>query len=114
MKPTEDDATTNSTTLSECTNNAAKKGYTKNFKVVAKGLTTDDENVIFQPDQISISNFHRFEGYNNPDDSSIVYLIETNDGTKGILIDAYGAYADAKISSFIKQVEDIHKKTKTT
>jgi hypothetical protein len=40
---------------------------------------------------------------------SILYAIETSDGTKGTLVDAYGLYADEQTGSFMKEVE-IHKK----
>jgi hypothetical protein len=39
-----------------------------------------------------------------------MYQIETSDGTKGVLVDAYGPYADAKVNDFMRQVEDIQKK----
>ena len=55
-------------------------------------------------------NFFRFEGESDPDDNAILYVIETNDGTKGTLIDAYGVYNDAKVTQFMKEVESIHKK----
>jgi hypothetical protein len=45
-------------------------------------------------------------------DNAILYLVETNDNVKGTLIDSYGAYADAKLSKFIREVEDIQKKIK--
>jgi hypothetical protein len=112
MTTNQSDATPKMATLSESVNKAVKDGYTENFKVVAKGLITEDEKSIYHPEEIAISNFYRFEGYSDPQDSSILYLIKTKDGKKGILIDAYGAYADAKLSNFIRQVEDIQKKTK--
>ena len=111
MDSKKNDGTQNMTTLSECVNKALKGGYTENFKVVSKGLATEDEGSIYKSKDITIPNFYRFEGYSDPQDSSILYLIETNDGRKGTLIDAYGPYADASISSFIKEVKDIHKKT---
>ena len=40
----------------------------------------------------------------------LLNVIETNDGEKGTLVDAYGAYSDPQIEKFMKQVEDIHKK----
>lgn len=107
---------TNSTevmqTLAECTTKAVEKGYTENFKVVAKGLTTETEEKFYNAADIKISNFYRFEGWSAPEDNCILYLIETADGKKGTLIDAYGAYADAKQSEFIREVEDIQKKAK--
>jgi hypothetical protein len=112
MKSNENDATLKMKTLSEGVNESLAKGYTENFKVITKGLSTEDEKTIYIPQDIAITNFYRFEGYSDPQDNSILYLIETNDGRKGTLIDAYGAEADAKISNFIRDVQDIQKKNK--
>ncbi len=87
------------------------KGFSENFKVVSKGLATEDDKIIYAPHDVTISNFYRYEGMSDPQDNAILYLIETADGKKGMLIDAYGVDADAKISSFIKRVEDIQKET---
>lgn len=40
-----------------------------------------------------------------------MYVIETADGCKGTLIDAYGVYSDEKVNEFFKNVEAISKKT---
>lgn len=64
---------------------------------------------IFQPAEVEILHFYRFEGESNPADSAILYAIETNDGERGTLIDAYGPYNDSQVTNFIKQVEEIHK-----
>lgn len=84
-------------------------GYTTQFKVTSKGLVSMVTNKTYQPNDIEINHFYRFEGESNPDDSSIVYAIETKDGVKGTLIDSYGAYSDMEIAHFIKKVEAIHK-----
>jgi hypothetical protein len=110
MKPQDGDSTVQMQTLSEATNKAVAKGFTESFKVVGKGLTTETEQKFYSPEDIRISNFYRFEGYSDPMDNAILYLIETNDNVKGMLIDAYGAYADAKLSKFVHDVEDIQKK----
>lgn len=103
------DVTQNMTSLSECVTNAVESGYTENFRVVSQGLITGDDKSTYQPQDVAIVNFYRFEGYSNPSDNSILYLVETNDGLKGTLIDAYGVYAGADFSTFIRQVFDIHK-----
>ena len=36
----------------------------------------------------------------------VLYVIETEDGTKGLVIDGFGAYSDAALSEFFKEVED--------
>jgi hypothetical protein len=40
---------------------------------------------------------------------SVLYAIETTDGVKGTLVDAYGLYADEETGEFMKEVE-VHKK----
>ena len=112
MNPNKDDATQKMRTLSDCTTEALERGYTENFKVDTKGLTTQEGKDFYKPENVSITNFYRFEGYSDPQDSSILYLITTKDGKKGMLIDVYGANADVKISNFIREVEDIQKKNK--
>lgn len=112
MKPQSDDSTMMMQTLSEATNKAVERGFKESFKIVGKGLTTEAEEKFYSPEDVRIDNFYRFEGYSDPMDNAILYLIETNDGTKGTLIDAYGAYADAKLSKYVKEVEDIQKKIK--
>lgn len=116
MEQKTDPSGTNSTevmpTMPDCINKAVANGFIENFKVDTKGLTTEISDKFYAPSQVKISNFYRFEGWSSPEDNSILYLIETEDGRKGILIDAYGAYADAKLSAFIREVEDIQKKQK--
>jgi hypothetical protein len=97
-------------TLSESVNKAIEGGYTENFRVVRQALITQDGKSIYHPNDVAIPDFYRFEGNSDPDYSSILYLIETNDGRRGLMIDAYGAYADAEVSDFIRQVENIRKK----
>ncbi len=110
METIENDSTPGMKTLSECINGAVKEGYSENFKIASNGLSTEKEDSSYQPERVAISNFYRFEGYSDPQDNAILYLIQTEDGKRGILIDAYGAYADERISKFIRQVEDIQKK----
>jgi hypothetical protein len=110
MKPQFDDSTVQMKTLSEESNKATKMGFTESFKIVGKGLTMETEEKFYSPEQVKITNFYRFEGYSDPMDNAILYLIETDDNVKGTLIDAYGAYADARVSKFVKDVEDIQKK----
>lgn len=99
-------------TLSQRVNKAVLEGYEESFKVESKGLTGSDtfDKKYYPANEIAIDNFYRFEGYSDPSDNAILYLIQTTDGRKGTLIDAYGAYADEKVSKFVKEVEDIHKK----
>ncbi|MEO8174442.1 MAG: hypothetical protein ABI581_15210, partial [Sediminibacterium sp.] len=85
-------------------------GYKEEFTVsdnLLKALSTGKQ---YSPHQVRIINFFRFEGQSDPADSSIMYVLETDDGTKGTLVDAYGPDADADKTIFIREVENIEKK----
>ena len=99
-------------TLSEKINVALQNGFTENFKITARGLTDEVGSKYYPASEVHIPNFHRFEGYSDRQDNAILYWIETSDGRKGILVDAYGAYSDVKVNNFIREVEDIHKTKK--
>ncbi|NII29475.1 hypothetical protein HB364_30630 [Pseudoflavitalea sp. X16] len=45
----------------------------------------------YQPEDLKIIKTFRFEGESNPDDSSVLYLIEAKDGLIGYTLDSYGA-----------------------
>ncbi len=98
-------------TLSSCVNKVVKDGYIDSFKVTNEGLYSYTRNKSYRPEHVKIINFYRFEGQSDPADNAILYVIETNDGSKGTLIDAYGPYSDAKVINFIAQIEEINKKT---
>lgn len=106
------DSTEKMPTLTEKINKALQQGFTENFKVTSEGLTDEMGGKYYSPADVHIPNFHRFEGYSDPEDNAILYWIETFDGRKGILVDAYGAYADLKVNKFIRDVEDIQKTKK--
>ncbi len=97
-------------TLTSVSNKVVKDGYTHSFKIQDKKLFSSTNDTSYEPDQVKIVNFYRFEGQSDPGDNAIMYVIETTDGSKGTLIDAYGAYADEGVNKFMEQVEEINKK----
>ncbi|MBD0276444.1 MAG: hypothetical protein ICV51_15520 [Flavisolibacter sp.] len=96
--------------LATCLNRIVSDGYTEDFRMSDRGLESLQKQCSYLPEQVQIVNFFRFEGESDPDDNAILYVIETADGTRGTLIDAYGVYTDPRIARFIKDVECIHKK----
>ena len=97
-------------TLVSCCNMLEKQGYSTQFKASPSGLKSLTTKKMFSPQDVKIVNFYRFEGDSSPEDNSILYAIETNDGEKGTLTDAFGPYSDTNVTNFVKQVEDIEKK----
>lgn len=104
------DQTTFMSELDRCMKKLEEKGYTDQFKVEEKYLISiQDENVKYKPNDLECVNFYRFEGISDPDDMSILYAIETSDGRKGTLVDAYGLYSDDATGEFMQEV-DVNKK----
>ena len=104
------DKTTYMTDLEKCMNRLEQKGYTDQFRVEKKRLQSlTDAKKSYKPEDVKAVNFFRFEGITDPDDMSILYAIETCDGRKGTLVDAYGLYSDDDTGAFMQDV-DINKK----
>ena len=96
-------------TLDQCLEDLIGRGYTHDFKVENnKLISLTEDGKGYTADQVRIADFYRFEGPSNPDDNMILYAIETHDGIKGTLVEAYGAYAD-EAGRFILDVENIQK-----
>ena len=96
--------------LQACLAKMISTGFTDDFKALDEGLKSLRTNKVYAPEEVKIVNFYRFEGASDPDDMSILYAIETNDGLKGTLVDAYGPYASPEVNQFILAVENINKK----
>ena len=97
-------------TLTERVNKAMKEGYSETLKMTKQGIFYESRNKTYLPDEVKVVDFYRFEGQSDPADSAIMYVIETTDGVKGLLIDSYGAYADEYMNKFMAEVEEIKKK----
>ena len=78
------------------------------FKWTPEGFTAG-KGKFYQPEDLKIIKTYRFEGESNPDDSSIVYIIQANDGLIGYSMDAYGMYTSHEneegYDNFIRQIE---------
>lgn len=97
------------TTLSECMEIAVERSFSMQFVVNNGGISVINTEKIYLPQEVQLHNFYRFEGASDPDDASILYLIETTDGMKGTIADAYGVYADDRLTKFLTQVPEIPK-----
>jgi len=104
------DMRTEMNTSSSVINKMILDGYVESFKAEKQGLYAPSKEKYYQPEEVNIINFYRFEGESDPGDSSILYVIETTDGVKGTILDAYGAEGDRHVTDFMNKVEGINKK----
>lgn len=81
------------TSLSEAINDLKKEGFTEDFNLCDAGIENKAKKKIHKAVDLNVVKYYRFEGQTNPDDSTILYAIETSEGEKGLLVDAYGVYA---------------------
>ena len=91
-------------TLSNAVARLVGRGFTANFGVVGDRLHAFDSGKTFGAHELVIREFQRFEGVSDPDDMAIVYAIESTDGTRGSLVDAFGAYANPTVGAFLRDV----------
>jgi hypothetical protein len=90
-------------TLAGTLDDLVRRGFTERFRVAGGGLRAT-EGKTFRADELTIREFHRFEGVSDPDDMSIVYAIESRDGTRGTLVDAFGVYSNPDVSAVLEGV----------
>src|SRR5438477_10559104 len=93
-----------------CLSKVVDDGYKEDFKATRGGLESASTRKLYLPDEVKVVTSFRFEGFSDPDDNAILYVIETTDGVKGTLIDACGTYADPLVYKFILDVEAVDNK----
>jgi len=82
----------------------ARRGFTANFEYLDDAFTAVDLGRSFAAEDLTIVEHHRFEGASDPDDMSVVYAVESRDGVRGVVVDAFGVYADPKLGVFLHKV----------
>ncbi|MBS1531133.1 MAG: phosphoribosylpyrophosphate synthetase [Bacteroidetes bacterium] len=99
-------------TLVDATNDLAQRGYTVNLSFDGDTIDDRERDIHMSADDFEIDEFYRFEGESNPSDMSIVYAISSpKNKLKGVLINAYGAYADDNDSAIHAKLHHYHVST---
>jgi hypothetical protein len=92
-------------TLTEAMADLKIRGYTQDFNLKSDWIECQPLNLQLRPTEFHVDEVHRFEGMNNPDDSSILLAIQSSTRVKGLLIDAYGVYADTISPEMAKRLK---------
>ncbi|WGF92693.1 phosphoribosylpyrophosphate synthetase [Aequorivita marisscotiae] len=77
--------------LSVAIEDLQKNGFTEDFNLVGEGIESKNLKREWKAGELDVIKFYRFEGMTDPGDNTILYLIETHDGQRGLLVDVYGA-----------------------
>ena len=90
--------------LVEALDDLKKRGYTYDFNLKENSIVCDEINQVLSPNEFTILEIYRFEGMSDVDDESIIYALESKDGKKGTMVDAYGIYAGTLSSEMIDKL----------
>ena len=92
------------TSMAEAIQELKQRGFTANFEFLNMTFRDVDSGRTFKAEDLTIVEHYRFEGSSDPDDTSVVYAIESDDGTQGIIADAFGVYANPQLGGFLNNV----------
>ena len=95
-------------TVSEALNDLAKRGFTHDFNIHEEADCLICTNTMTQlsPQEFEIVETYRFEGDTDPADEMIVFAISSiKHNLKGVLLNAYGVYADGATSKIVAMLE---------
>ena len=82
-------------TVTEAIDALRKQGYSHDFNINFDQVTCHQDGNCLNPNQFEIVKQFRFEGFTNPDDQDVIYVLESKDGKyKGLITSAYGVYSD--------------------
>lgn len=83
-------------TVTEAISDLQRRGYNHNFNIRKDCFFCDEKGVQLKAEEFIVDEVYRFEGDSDPGDENIVYAISSpHHDLKGILVSAYGMYAEA-------------------
>lgn len=95
-------------TLLDALNELKARGYDRDFNLRENCLECSQSGAQLAADDFEITETHRFDGQTDVDDEVVLYAIESNDGLKGTLVNAYGTYADTASDAIVAKL-NFHK-----
>jgi len=94
-------------TVTEAMADLKENGYTIDFSILTGNecLVCKLTATALSPDDFIIDQFYRFEGDSDPGDQMIVDAISSKkNNLKGVVVNAYGIYADNASSAIVKKL----------
>ena len=92
-------------TLSEAVNDLVSRGYVYNFNLKNDCITCVENEINIHPEDFNIDEVHRFEGNTDPGDENVLFAISSDkNNIKGLLVNAFGMYADSFSSEIMSKL----------
>lgn len=98
----------NYATLSQAMKTLRERGYSYDFNLHKEVITVPKLRRNLSPNECEIQEVYRFEGMSSAGDNSVLYAVASSDGLiKGVLVDAYGTYAEAVSPEMAKKLQRV-------
>ena len=92
-------------TVTEAISDLQQRGYNHNFNTRKDCLFCDEKDVNLKPADFEVDEVYRFEGNSDPGDENVVYAISSaNSDLRGILVMAFGTYAEEVSSELLQKL----------
>ena len=95
-------------TLSEAITDLKARGFNMDFNLRETQIECTTTGRKLSPNEFEITEVYRFEGDTDPGDEMVLYVIESRDGLKGTLMNAYGAYSNTMSNELIGKLTVHH------
>ncbi len=92
-------------TMVEALADLKQQGYTTDFNLAFDKIKCSETGLCLSPNQFEIIDHVRFEGESNPSDESVIYVVESKEGSmKGTIVSAYGMYSEPIAEEMIQKL----------
>jgi len=84
----------------------SEMGWVHNAVLADGKLRCNDTQESYEAEALALQGSFRFEGQSDPEDMSVIYALQAVNGTKLLVIDAFGPYGDPLTAGFMESVKD--------
>jgi hypothetical protein len=101
-------------TLTDAVARLASAGYRGSFLAREGRLTSIETEQHFAPEDLVVCEVVRFEGDSDPGDMTVLFAMQTSDGSvRGTFVAGYGTATDAESAAVVARLEANHAAGKT-
>ncbi|WP_459212419.1 phosphoribosylpyrophosphate synthetase [Aquimarina rhabdastrellae] len=90
--------------LVEALEDLYERGYIHDYNIKENTIICNALKQECAIQEFTIIEMYRFEDMSDPGSESILYALETEDGNKGTILDAYGIYSEALSPEMIEKL----------
>lgn len=95
----------NDKTLIDTTKEYKRKGFDKDFNLENGELICLQNEKVYSSSDMLILESKRFKSISNSSDMTALFVVECNDGIKGLITVVYGTYSNVRMLEFLDKVK---------